>query len=80
MYKEALEALPVIIQKAGVYRTRKGEKVTIYAFDTQSRFNARGSVFPEKGKPRINAWHVSGRVLAVGESPDDVVEYLGEKF
>jgi hypothetical protein len=80
MQAERLEALPVLVKKAGVYRTRGGDKTTIYSIDNSTLFRAKGTIFPLKSRPRSNAWHPSGRVLAVGTHDDDLVEFLGEKF
>lgn len=76
----ALNDLETIIDGPGTYITRDGRHVNIYAVKSESTgytFRAKGSIFKMfRGKvvPRgYQVWHVSGRLLAVGLSPSDII-------
>lgn len=72
-----LDALPRIITRTGEYTTRSGHRVSIHAILPGSTFQAKGTLYTptkkDKVKASYNIWHTSGRVVAVGTHPDDVV-------
>lgn len=77
----ALDKLATIIDGPGLYLTRDGRHVNIFAVQpgsTGCTFRAKGSIFKMfRGKivPRgYQIWHVSGRLLAVGISPSDIIK------
>jgi hypothetical protein len=68
--------LPVLITTAGTYKTRRGDTARILTTGGFGHFSARGTV--QKGKrAEPNAWHPTGRVLLIGEHPDDIVGRIG---
>ena len=76
----SLNKLATIIDAPGTYITRDGRHVNIFtvqSISTGNTFRAKGSIyklFRGKVVPRgYQVWHVSGRLLAVGLSPSDII-------
>lgn len=72
-----LRLLPLVIDGPGRYLTRSGHVADVDR-EGEGTFSFKGTVWrPRKGnrrpKPEYQIWHRSGRAVAMGEHPDDIV-------
>lgn len=70
VYFAPLVTKPTIITEPGQYRTRGGEIVTVQGVSKQHDFGCTGH-YAHGTRER---WHKSGRIFAVAESQNDIVE------
>ena len=78
-----LNDLPTIIDQAGTYLTRSGDKVRIHEIKENSNpettsFDAKGTVrYLKEGNVRytneFNIWHVSGRASVFDINDHDII-------
>lgn len=70
-----LNELPTIIHQPGIYRTRSGREVQIFELRPGSTFEAKGTWRKgSRSRRNYDIWHPSGRYMAVGEHPMDIVD------
>ena len=68
------------IKLDGIYRTRDGRKVNIYAVDGGGDYPVHGVISDEDGKWKLAAWKLCGAFSnRVGEYPADLVPYTPAK-
>lgn len=68
-FLSTLNALPVMIDRPGLYRTRSGEIVTVSCHSPRRAFEWSGA-YPNGIAER---WHRSGRAMPWSESGNDIV-------
>jgi hypothetical protein len=73
MYIYPLLFLPVVIDEAGLYLTRGGDKVKVDQVTTKHSF---GCIGVYEGSETKDGWHKSGRIFSGTETANDIVEKL----
>ena len=89
-YRTPMSFLPVIIDGPGTYRCRDGKLAHVHTVKEGAEQRTNVTAFDAKGSRQrmfrgkecfkgYFIWHISGRYLALGESPYDIVAKVAEE-
>ena len=89
-YRTPMSFLPVIIDGPGIYRCRDGKLAHVHTVKEGAAQRTNVTAFDAKGSRKgmyqgkecfmgYFIWHISGRYLALGESPYDIVAKVAEE-
>ena len=89
-YRTPMSFMPVIITGPGTYRCRDGKLAHVHEVKPGAQQRVAVTAFDAKGSRKrmyrgkecfkgYFAWHISGRYLALGESPYDIVAKVAEE-
>ena len=90
LYRTPMSFQPVIITGPGTYRCRDGKLAQVHAVKPGAEQRMAVTAFDAKGSRKrmyrgkecfmgYFIWHISGRYLALGESPYDIVAKVAEE-